>query len=357
MFNVKALKLLKELDDNNAISTGKTSLLGSYDFINTVAVSLDTKAYKSMLKHPDVEEVIPVTKKHAYIVQSGATWGLSRISSKSKTRSKPYTYKYDAKASGDGIPVFVLDTGIYTEHEDFQGRASWGKVVVEGASKADNDGHGTHCSGIIAGNKYGVAKKAKLIAVKVFDDKGSGDDTTITNGVKFVLDYVKTNKIKAFVANLSLGGKASKVVDDATDKLYQAGGIVVVAAGNDDIDACTISPARTKNMVTVGCFSEDNKKSSFSNWGKCVNILAPGGNITSTFIGSKTATKKLSGTSMAAPHVAGLAAALWSESKTSTNKDIISKIFNLALKDQSTGWKNASRADTINRMVYNGQDN
>jgi subtilisin family serine protease len=357
MFNVKALKLLKELDDNNAISTGKTSLLGSYDFINTVAVSLDTKAYKSMLKHPDVEEVIPVTKKYAYVVQKGATWGLSRISSKSKTRSKPYTYTYDANASGDGIVVFVIDSGVYTEHEDFQGRASWGKVVIKGDSEVDENGHGTHCAGTIAGNKYGVAKKAKVIAVKVLDSEGNGGDDTVVDGIKYVHDYVKTNKIKAFVVNISLGGDVSKVVDDATEKLYQAGGIVVVAAGNEDADACNVSPARGKNMVTVGCFNEDNKKSWFSNWGKCVNILAPGGNITSTSIGSKTATDTFSGTSMAAPHVAGLAAALWSASKTSTNKDIISKIFNLALKDQSTGWKNASRADTVNRMAYNGQDN
>ncbi|KXN67962.1 subtilisin-like protein, partial [Conidiobolus coronatus NRRL 28638] len=181
MFKAKTLKLLKEIDDNSVISTGKTSLLGSYDFINTVAVSLDPKAYKSILKHPDVKEVIPVTKKYAYVVQRDATWGLSRTSSKSKTRSKPYTYTYDAKFSGDGIPVFVIDTGVNTEHEDFQGRASWGKVVIKGDSETDENGHGTHCAGTIAGNKYGVAKKAKIIAVKVLDSEGNGDDTTIAD--------------------------------------------------------------------------------------------------------------------------------------------------------------------------------
>jgi subtilisin family serine protease len=355
-FDIKVMKIQSELGVNTRSSVGIGQFLDSYEFINTVAVSLNPEAYKSMLENPDVEEIIPITKKYAFAVQSGATWGLSRISSKSKARSKPYAYKYDPKASGDGIPVFVIDTGIYTEHEDFQGRASWGKVVIEGDSEVDENGHGTHCAGTIAGNKYGVAKKAKVIAVKVLDSEGNGSDKTVVDGIEYVHDYVKTNKIKAFVANISLGGKASKVIDDATEKLYQAGGIVVVAAGNEDEDACDVSPARGKNMVTVGCFSEDNKKSWFSNWGKCINILAPGGNITSTFIGSKTATKTLSGTSMAAPHVAGLAAALWSGSKTSSNKDIISKIFNLALKDQSTGWKNESRADTVNRMAYNGQD-
>ncbi|KXN67954.1 subtilase, partial [Conidiobolus coronatus NRRL 28638] len=271
---------------------------------------LDDEAYNSMLNNPEVEKIIPVTKKFASEVQKDATWGQSRISSKNKTRSKPYTFTYDAKQDGDGVHVYVIDTGINIKHDDFQGRAIWGTATIEGASKDDRNGHGTHCAGTIAGYKYGIAKKAKIIAVKVLDDAGEGDDDTVLKGIEFVHKHVSKNKIKIFVVSMSLGGAFSTIVNEAVDKLYQAGGVVVAAAGNEDKDACEFSPASANNTITVGSIDENNKKSSFSNWGKCIKILAPGGNITSSWINSKTAIMELSGTSMAAPHVAGVAAGL-----------------------------------------------
>jgi subtilisin family serine protease len=355
-FAAKVMQIRYELDEDNRSSTGKGEFISEYEFVNTVSVNLDSEAYNSMLMNPEVEEIIPVTRKFANEVQQDATWGQSRTSSKNKVRSKPYTFTYDEKHSGDGVNVYVIDTGVNIKHDDFQGRAIWGTVTIEGATKDDKNGHGTHCAGTIAGYKYGIAKKAKIIAIKVLDDAGEGDDDTVLKGIDYVHKHVSKNKIKTFVVSMSLGGPFSAIINEAVDKLYHAGGVVVVAAGNDDQDACKFSPSSVNNAIVVGSIDEDNKKSSFSNWGKCVKILAPGGEVLSSWIGSKNATMVLSGTSMATPHVAGVAAGLICGNKSMKNKYIIDMINKLAVAGQSFGWTNSSRAETINKILYNGQN-
>ncbi|KXN67957.1 subtilisin-like protein [Conidiobolus coronatus NRRL 28638] len=255
----------------------------------------------------------------------------------------------EVRPQGSGETVYLIDSGINVEHEEFEGRASWGTAVVEGASKKDTNGHGTHCAGTIGGKTYGVAKKVNLIAVKIMDDNNNGDEITVIKGVQWALNDAKSKGIKA-IFSMSLGVKSSECLDLAVERAYEEGMIVVVSAGNDNFDACKKSPAGAKSMVTVGSIDEDNGKSSFSNYGKCVKILAPGRNVLSSWTGSKNATRAISGTSMATPHVAGQVAVLKSEHKYLSNDNIIAKLYSLTAKNQSHGWSN----DTVNMILYNG---
>jgi subtilisin family serine protease len=334
--------------DRDALETGG-EVISKLEIINGVGVKLTPETYSILSEDPMVTRLVEVTPKYPFKSQMDATWGLSRISSNQEIRSKPYIYNYNEDSSGKGETVYVIDTGINIEHEEFEGRASWGTVTPEGASQEDVHGHGTHCAGTIGGKTYGVAKKANIIAVKVFDDKTQGDDDTIIQGIQWATKDAKSKGIAA-TFSMSLGGEKSECVDLAIQKAHQEGIVVVVAAGNDNSDACTLSPAGSEYAVTVGAIDENNEKSSFSNYGKCVKILAPGRGVLSSWIGSNNATRAISGTSMATPHVAGQVAVLKSESKNLSNDDIIAKLYSLAIKDQSHGWGN----DTVNMILYNG---
>lgn len=201
---------------------------------------------------------------------------------------------------------------------DFDGRAHWGKTIPENDEDADGNGHGTHCSGTIAGKKYGVAKKANVYAVKVLRSNGSGSMSDVVKGVEWAAEAhvkkakaAKDGKSKGFkgsVANMSLGGGSSRTLDLAVNAAVEAGMHFAVAAGNDNADACNYSPAAAENAVTVGASTLGDERAYFSNFGKCTDIFAPGLNILSTWIGSKYAVNTISGTSMASPHIAGLLA-------------------------------------------------
>ncbi|KAG9312208.1 peptidase S8/S53 domain-containing protein [Chiua virens] len=258
--------------------------------------------------------------------QKGAPWGLARISHRNKLTFGTFSsYVYD-KNGGEGVDVYIIDTGINIRHNEFEGRALWGKTIPTNDEDADGNGHGSHCAGTIGSRKYGVAKKANLIAVKVLGSNGSGSMSDVIAGVAWAsqsaqlkaaaarAEVATTGKTshKGSVANMSLGGGKSPSLDLVVDRAVTAGLHFAVAAGNDNKDACNYSPAASKNAITVGASTLGDERAYFSNFGKCVDVFAPGLNILSTYTGSPTAIATLSGTSMASPHVAGLIAYLLS---------------------------------------------
>lgn len=220
---------------------------------------------------------------------------------------------------GEGVNVYVIDTGTYPEHVDFEGRVTWGKTIPPDDEDEDGNGHGTHCAGTIAGKKYGVAKKANVFAIKVLKSNGVGSMSDVIKGVEWAaehhleqVDAAKTGKgkkgFKGSAANMSLGGGRSITLELAVNAAVDAGIHFAVAAGNDNSNSCKYSPASAEKAVTVGASTLADERAYFSNYGKCNDIFAPGLNIMSTWIGSKYATNTISGTSMASPHIAGLLA-------------------------------------------------
>jgi len=214
------------------------------------------------------------------------------------------------------------DTGTNVDHDDFEGRASWGQTIPEGDPDEDGNGHGTHCSGTVAGRKYGVAKSANIKAVKVLRSNGSGTMSDVVKGVEYAAqahresvsaaEDGKKPGFKGSAANMSLGGGKSTLLDRAVNAAVEAGIHFAVAAGNDNADSCNYSPAAADKAVTVGASTLADERAYFSNYGTCNDIFAPGLNILSTWIGSNTSTNTISGTSMASPHIAGLLAYLLS---------------------------------------------
>ena len=251
-------------------------------------------------------------------VEKSAPWGLARISHRDSLSFGTFNKYIFAEDGGEGVDVYVIDTGANTDHVDFEGRAHWGKTIPENDEDLDGNGHGTHCSGTIAGKKYGVAKKANVYAVKVLRSNGSGTMSDVVMGVEWAakahskkVEAAKNGKGKGFkgsVANMSLGGGKSRTLDLAVNAAVDAGIHFAVAAGNDNADACSYSPASAENAVTVGASTLADERAYFSNFGKCTDVFAPGLNILSTWIGSKYAVNTISGTSMASPHIAGLLA-------------------------------------------------
>eukprot|EP00178_Gracilaria_changii_P025188 TRINITY_DN7726_c0_g1_i1.p1 TRINITY_DN7726_c0_g1~~TRINITY_DN7726_c0_g1_i1.p1 ORF type:complete len:407 (-),score=61.49 TRINITY_DN7726_c0_g1_i1:7-1227(-) len=247
----------------------------------------------------------------ACAVQNRATWGLNRISEVELNLDGKYFHDVDG---GNDVVSYIIDTGIYTKNSDFQGRAVWGANYADSVND-DCNGHGTHVAGTVGGKEYGVAKKTQLVAVKVLACNGSGSNSGVIKGV----EYAAKGSAKRKVANMSLGGGKSTALNRAVDDAVTQGVLFAVAAGNDNANACNYSPASAALSVSVGATDvasrfgiQEDIRSSFSNWGTCVDINAPGSDITSDWIGGVNAIRTISGTSMASPHVAGALAELWS---------------------------------------------
>ena len=242
-------------------------------------------------------------------VQKKAPWGIARISYPNFERTTDYRYYEN---DGEGVKVYVIDTGVLSSHEDFEGRVITGINLVPTEDDDDENGHGTHVMGTVLGKTFGIAKKASGIAVKVLDEEGSGLLSTVVRGIDWVIQQHKQDSQKAkSVINMSLGAGKSLIIDRAVQIASEAGIHVVVAAGNENQDACRTSPAGSPYAITVGATKIGDERAWFSNFGPCVNIYAPGHLILSAW-NEKGQSKVISGTSMASPHVAGVVAALLS---------------------------------------------
>jgi len=272
--------------------------------LNAAVIQVPPSAVAGLLRNPrvlSIEKDSTVTVDPTPVTQTGATWGLDRIDQ----RALPLSGTFTSPSTASNVFAYVVDTGIDATHLEFGGRVQSGFDAVSGSSgQTDCNGHGTHVAGTIGSQTYGVAKAARLVPVRVLGCDGSGTYSGVIAG----LDWIAQNRpsSQAAVVNMSLGGGASSSLDSAVASLVASGVAVVVAAGNSNTDACTASPARAASAITVGATTTSDSRASFSNYGSCLDIFAPGSNITSTLPGNSTAV--YSGTSMAAPHVAGLAA-------------------------------------------------
>ena len=245
-------------------------------------------------------------------VQEDATWGLDRIDEESLPLDDNYRYDY----TGEGVTAFVVDTGIRTSHQDFGGRARCGFTAFRSRGCQDDVGHGTHVAGTVGSSTYGVAKSVDIVAVKVLNSRGEGSTSGVIAGIDYIRRQKEGNPTRRMVANLSLGGGESPALDAAVDEAVAAGVVFAVAAGNDSANACFSSPASAKNPIVVGSSNSQDRRSDFSNFGSCVDIFAPGSSITSLWAGSDTQLNRISGTSMASPHVAGVAALILESDNT-----------------------------------------
>lgn len=305
------------------------------------ALRIPARAAAALARDPRVSYVEQDSEVWAVATQTGATWGLDRVDQASLPLSGTYSYDFD----GNGVNAYIVDTGIRKTHQDFGGRALHGfSAINDGRGSDDCNGHGTHVAGTVGGATWGIAKRVTLWAVRVLNCSGSGT----TSGVIAGLDWVTANGVEPAVANMSLGGGASTALDDAVRRSIAAGVTYAVAAGNDNLNACNYSPARVGEALTAGATTSTDARSSFSNFGSCLDVFAPGSAITAAWSTSDSATNTISGTSMASPHVAGAAILYLHENPTATPAQVAAAIVNAATPGKVTN----AGSGSPNRLLY-----
>ncbi|KAI3647925.1 hypothetical protein MP228_008146 [Amoeboaphelidium protococcarum] len=320
------------------------------------AAVLDEQTLAKVRHMPDVDfieanQVYKISDEQYDRQASPDNWGLKRVSQRDLPMKDEYVFY---KSAGEGVNVYVVDNGVLVNHTDFENRAELGVVVPRGEKEADGN-HGTHVASTIAGKLYGVAKKATIINVKVLRSSGYGSTADVLAGIEFVASdhnkRVRANKLIKSVANMSLGGGKSTMLDNAVNSAIKQGVLFAVAAGNDNRDACRYSPAGAEDALTVGATDRYDARAYFSNYGKCVDIFAPGHEITAAWNDDVNSTITISGTSMASPHVCGVMALLIAE-QDYTPAELKKRVLELSTpnKVKRAGW------GSPNKLLFNGVD-
>ncbi|HET6763008.1 MAG TPA: S8 family peptidase [Longimicrobiaceae bacterium] len=312
--------------------------LHTYDTVlNGFAAKLSSAQLQGLQRNPNVVRIEEDGVARIDTTQSNATWGIDRIDQ----RALPLSTTYNYNATAPTVHAYIIDTGIYASHANFGGRAN-NVYDALGGSGTDCNGHGTHVAGTIGATTYGVAKAVRLHGVRVLNCSGSGTWSQVISG----MNWVANNQIRPAVANMSLGGGANSSVDSAATGMVNAGVFTAVAAGNSNANACNYSPARASGVLTVAASDRTDTKASFSNYGSCVEVYAPGVSITSTWLNGGTNT--ISGTSMASPHAAGVAALYKATYGDAASSTIVSWIINNATANVVSG----NPSGTPNRLLY-----
>jgi serine protease len=305
------------------------------------AASMSATAAAAIARSPRVRYVEQDSEMTVVATQPNPTWGLDRIDQRNLPLNSSYTYD----TSAINVDVYVIDTGIRSTHVEFGGRVTNGyTAIADGNGTNDCNGHGTHVAATVGGTIYGVAKSVELHPVRVLGCNGSGS----TSGVIAGVDWVRANHSTPAVANMSLGGGASTALDDAVRNAIAAGVTFAIAAGNSNANACNSSPARVTQALTVGSTTNTDARSSFSNFGSCLDLFAPGSSITSAWNTSDTATNTISGTSMATPHVAGVAALYLAVNPLASANAVHAAIVNNATSNKVVG----AGSGSPNRLLY-----